>query len=427
MKSVLARRVASGAAVALTAATLSIGAMGTAHADTTLTDLKGTVTGVGGAPVFDVHVEAYNAVTGESLGIDHTDVDGNYDLTDLEFDGNVKVRFDPEADFEWTDTSYYLERWTGGKKSFTNASSVAITTDGNTVLNYSMTQAAIVSGTVAAPDGHEFTDGWDIEVINSDFDHPDYRWAQNSPDDKSFKFATEPGALRVGGMGWDDNPSGPNDIFYMEKWWVNADSPTEATPINAVAGQTVGGINLRPSNVLTARQAPQIVGIPAVGRPLTATPGTWSRNSGTEFTYTWMRGATVVGTGATYTPTVADFGQKLNVVVRAMNFDNAGQAASAQTDVVRYPADAKGKAKALSGRKVRFATKIVSAKQSPVKGKVVVMRGAKQVHKAVKLVKGKAVIVVKGQPKGKQTYTVVYKGNSLLSKAVKTFTVRVHS
>jgi hypothetical protein len=69
--------------------------------------------------------------------------------------------------------------------------------------------------------------------------------------------------------------------------------------------------------------------------------------------------------------------------------------------------------------------KIVSAKQSPVRGKVVVLRGTKVVHKAVKLVKGKAVIVVKAQPKGKHVYTVLYKGNSLLSKAMKDFTVRV--
>jgi hypothetical protein len=237
----------------------------------------------------------------------------------------------------------------------------------------------------------------------------------------------EPGTYLIAGYGWDSPTLTTPEIAYVGKWWKDGDTPTEATPVTAVGGQTVSGIDLRLTNKLVARQAPQITGVAAVGRTLTAAPGTWSRNAGTEFSYTWMRGATVLGTGATYTPTAADFGQRLNVVVRALNGDNAGQAASAQTDPIRYPADAKGKAKAMSGRKVGFSVKIVSAKQSPVKGKVVVMRGSKVVHKAVKLVKGKAVIVLKGQPKGKQTYTVVYKGNALLAKASKDFTVRVRA
>jgi hypothetical protein len=192
----------------------------------------------------------------------------------------------------------------------------------------------------------------------------------------------------------------------------------------------VGGINMALTKTLIARSAPQIIGTPAVGRTLTAVPGTWSKTATTDYAYTWKRGATVVGTGPNYTPTAADFGSALTLTVAATSnqweyYANTGQA-SVTSDVVRYAADAKGKAKALDGRKVRFGVKIVSAKQSPVKGKVVVLRGTKVVHKAVKLVKGKAVIVVKNQPKGKQTFTVLYKGNSVLSKATKTFTVRVH-
>jgi hypothetical protein len=423
--SALRRRMAAGAVVALSAATLSLGVGGPAHADTTVTDLKGTVTGVGGAALEGIHVEVFNATTGASLETLHTDAGGHYDFTDLEFDGNVKVLFEDHNDFQYTDTNYYVDRYYGGSKFLGNATPLAITTDGGKVLNFVMTPAAIITGTVAAPDGHAFTDSFGIDVLDSDFNYPDYAVAADAPDGKSFKIATEPGVVRVGAYGWDDNAVGP-DTFYAETWWVNADTPAAATPVTAPGfGQTLSGINLRPSNVLTARQAPQVSGFAAVGRALSATPGTWNRNAGTEFSYTWMRGATVVGTGSTYTPTVADLGQRLNVVVRALNGTNAGQAASAQTDPVRYPADAKGKAKALTGHKVRFAVKIVSAKQSPVRGKVVVLRGTKVVHKAVKLVKGKAVIIVKGQPKGKQTFTVLYKGNKVLAKASKNFTVRV--
>lgn len=429
MQSVLARRVASGAAVALAAAALSLGAAGTAHADITVTDLHGTVTG-GGAPAAGIFVYVEDAAThGDDLSRSTTtDALGHYNFDDLEFAGPVNIEFyEDTSDFTVTSSTFYLDRWyngLSGSRFEEGAKPVTLAVDGNTNVNMAMTRAAILAGTVTAQDGHALTDGFGLELLNTDdlWDNEIVR----RQDATNFRIAAEPGTLRLGAYGWDVNTATTPYLTYVESWWLNADRRSTATPFTVSAGQTVTGFNFRLTNSLTSRQAPQIVGIPAVGRALTATPGTWSKNAGTEFSYTWMRGATVVGTGATYTPTVADFGQKLNVVVRALNFGNAGQAASAQTDTVRYPADAKGKAKALAGHKVRVAAKIVSAKQSPVKGKVVLMRGTKVVHKAVKLVKGKAVIVAKHQPKGKQTYTLVYKGNSLLSKAIKTFTVRVH-
>jgi hypothetical protein len=419
MKSVLARRAAAGAVVALTAATLSIGAVGTAHADTSVTDLQGTVTGAdGGADVW-VYVEDAATNGGVLSESTVTDGSGHYSFTDLEFTGPVKIEFGDESSFDLTTTSYYLERWYGGSRYESGATQVALVQDIASTVNMTMSQAGIVAGSVAALDGHALTSYWEAEVVNTDDE-----WngvTEGDSDATHFRYAVEPGTYRFGGYGSDGTSAS-----YLESWWHNADTLSSATPVAVGSGQLVSGIDIRLTDKLSSRQAPSIVGIPAVGRPLTATPGTWNRNAGTEFSYAWMRGATLVGAGQTYVPTAADFGQRLNVVVTALNGSNAGQAASAQSDVVRYPADAKGKAKALAGHKVRFATKIVSAKQSPVKGKVVVLRGSHRVHKAVKLVKGKAVIVVKHQPKGKQTYTVVYKGNSVLAKATKTFTVRVH-
>jgi len=417
MKSSFTRRAASGAVVALAAATLSLGATSAAHADTTVTDLEGTVTGVNGAPAEDIHVEVHDAATGDFLDSMHTDAAGHYDFTSLEFNGPVKIWFEDHQTFDFTDTYYYADRWYGGSRYEAGAAPVTISIDGDTKINFAMTQDAILAGSVAAGDGHTLTDYWGVDVVDADFNYPDYEYASSGT---SFRLAIEPGTYRVGGYGQD--LTGPG---YFESWWRNADTIAAATPIAAGAGQTVSGLDLRLGNTLAARQAPRVAGVPAVGRPLTATPGSWNRNAGTEFSYTWMRGATVVGTGATYTPTAADFGSRLNVIVRALNGANVGQATSAQTDVVRYPADERGRAKALAGHKVRFAVALVSAKQKPVRGKVVVLRGSKVVHKAVKLVKGKAVILVKHQPKGRQTFTVLYKGNSVLAKATKNFTVRV--
>jgi hypothetical protein len=415
--SALGRRVVPGLVVALSAATMSLGLAGPASALTTI-DLEGIVHGVGGVPVQDACVDAYDASDGSYIDEYCTAADGHYEFDSLTA-SSVKIFTYDDSSFAYTGDTQYLERWYGSKFK-ANATPIGITVDGDKVQDLTMTPAATISGTVAAVDGHALTGSYWPDVVNSDFDYPDFNLAR---DGINFKLAIEPGTYRIGASGYDDPLVGDN-IFYLEKWWTDSDTMVSATPVTVPAAG-VGGINLRLTSSLTARQAPQIDGFAAVGRPLTATSGTWSRNAGTEFSYTWKRGATVVGTGATYTPTVADLNQPLNVVVRALNGTNAGEAASAQTDPVRYPSDARGRAGALSGHKVRFAVKIVSAKQSPVKGKVVVLRGTKVVHKAVKLIGGKAVIIVKGQPKGRQTFTVLYKGNSLLSKASKSFTVRV--
>ncbi|HEX2896099.1 MAG TPA: hypothetical protein VHO29_18990 [Marmoricola sp.] len=424
-RSVLGRRVASAAVLGLAAATLSVGLAGSATAAGP--DVEGTVTGVGGAPLTNICVDAFDATNDRYLQESCTGADGKYSFSGLVSGmgvSSIKLDFYDNSGFDYTGDTFYLERWYGGAKYRPSAAAVGITDGGDTVKDFVMTPASIISGTISAADGHAFTDGYNLDVFNTDME---YAWSRSTGDvdGKSYKIAVEPGTYRVGGYGWDAQTATAPWAYYLEKWWVDSDTAAGATPITVGAGQTVTGINLALTDKLSARQAPSIRGFAAVGRALTASPGTWSRNAGNEFTYTWMRGATVVGTGANYTPTAADLGQRLNVVVRAVNGTNVGQAASAQTDPVRWPADAKGKAKRLGHHQVRFAVKLVSAHQKPVKGKVVVLRGTKVVHKAVKLVKGKAVIVVKGQPKGKQTFTVHFKGNKKLAQVDKTFTVRV--
>jgi hypothetical protein len=293
------------------------------------------------------------------------------------------------------------------------------------VVNASLPQYAAITGNVTVGNGHVATDDFGTWATNTDEDGAGYTELAGSPfvdgTNGNYRMIVDPSTpVRV--AAWGDD----TDTDYLNQYWMNADTLASATPINVAPGQTVGGVNFRLTNALTARSAPSIAGYPTVGLPLTVSPGTWSRNAGTEFSYKWMRGATVVGTGASYVPTVADFGQKLAVVVTALNGENTGQSSTVTSDVVKYGATEKVKAKGKAGRKVALAIKLVSAKQSPVKGKVVVMRGTKVVHKAVKLVKGKAAIVLKNQPKGRQTYTVHYKGNSTLAQVDKTFTVRVH-
>jgi Ig domain of plant-specific actin-binding protein len=86
---------------------------------------------------------------------------------------------------------------------------------------------------------------------------------------------------------------------------------------------------------------PTISGTPQVGQSLTASPGTWS-NKPTSFAYVWQRcdqaGANCVdiagATGQGFTPTPAEAGSTLRVVVTATNPLGSKRAVSAATPVV---------------------------------------------------------------------------------------------
>ena len=429
MKSVMSRsafghRVAAAAIVGLAATSLSLGL--TSSASAVGEDLQGTVTGVGGVALADIDVIAYDS-TGSSVESSTTDGAGHYALSALST-GAYKIRFVDNSAVTISSPLPYLTRWSGGAKSIVAASAVNVVADAAGTLNMALSERyGAVSGTLTL-DGRNLDD----PTLSRS-----YYAFDSTGEDRSFalrtagaayRFLVPPGDYKVAFEGWDD-ASAPS-TYFIRQFWRNADTLDTATVVSVGSGQTVGGLGFALTKTLAARSAPQIVGIPAVGRPLSALPGSWSRAVDVDYSYTWLRGATVVGAGPVYVPTAADFGSRLSVVVRADSttdsyYGNSGQAASAASDVVRWPADARGTAKALAGHKVKFAVKIVSAKQSPVRGQVVVMRGTKVVHKAVKLVKGKAIILVKGQPKGRQTFTVLYKGNSLLSKATKNLTVRV--
>lgn len=73
-------------------------------------------------------------------------------------------------------------------------------------------------------------------------------------------------------------------------------------------------------DVITALTKPGISGTPAVGRVLTASPGTWSGLGLPVFSYQWYRGTTEIpgATASGYQVQDADAGQVLAVVVRAV-------------------------------------------------------------------------------------------------------------
>ena len=434
MKSVLSRtavgrRVVPGTVLALAAATLSLGFAGAANAAQPV-ELHGTVIDANGTPLANAYVEVDNAADeNDTIDSTTTDANGNYSFDTLPA-GAVKVFFaaDDPSVYPITLVSPlpHQVRWSGGSRFFKGAAITNITVDPATapVVNGVLPQYASVIGTVrAGADGHVPTNN--VGTWADDSDENGAVWDGFMDDTTgNYRLIVDPSTpVRVGAYGSDTGS--PSNLYYLDQYWQDADTLASATPINVAPGQNVTGINFRLTNALRARQAPSVSGYPTVGLPLTANPGSWSRNADTEFSYSWLRNGAQVGTGATYVPTAADLGQKLSVVVTALNGDYTGQSSTVTSDVVKWGATEKAGAKAKAGRKVAVHVKLVSAHQKPVKGKVVVMRGTK-VLKAVKLVKGKVSLVLKNQPKGQQTYTVHFKGNKKIAQVDKTFTVRVH-
>lgn len=85
---------------------------------------------------------------------------------------------------------------------------------------------------------------------------------------------------------------------------------------------------------------PVISGTPRDGESLTASTGSWAR-SPTSFAYLWQWSSDggsswngISATGAVYTPTAADVGSTVRVVVTASNAGGSASEASAPTDVV---------------------------------------------------------------------------------------------
>ena len=101
----------------------------------------------------------------------------------------------------------------------------------------------------------------------------------------------------------------------------------------------IGGAGSGPVNI----SAPEISGTPTVGGQLVADPGTWS-GSPTSYSYQWQRRVSgdwdsITGaTASAYTPSTADSGDPLRVVVTATNAGGQSVANSSATAAVTNPA-----------------------------------------------------------------------------------------
>ena len=120
-----------------------------------------------------------------------------------------------------------------------------------------------------------------------------------------------------------DTPTGGGLTEVAHEFWNDQPSLELAQDIVVTsAGQVLDGYDAvlergQYPNEVTNVTPPAITGTPAVGQALTASTGTWNLK-GTTFHYQWLAGTTAVGAdSATYTPTAADVGKAISVVVTA--------------------------------------------------------------------------------------------------------------
>jgi hypothetical protein len=243
-----------------------------------------------------------------------------------------------------------------------------------------------------------------------------------------------PGDYRVlvEGMGYDTETGEP--VLLAPRWWVDGNNFATAAPVTVAEGAYTATGTVPLTDQLLAYALPLVSGTPVVGRVLAASPGRWNVNAGVEHSYEWLRGATVVGTGATYAPTAADVGSPLQVRVIARLWDWTGVATSAPTAPVTTPAapptgvvqaSSRTTVKTTYDRKKRVLTLRITVASAAAPTGTVVVAEARRTVKALALKGGRASLTVKRPTPGKHAYTVSYAGSTTVQASTATASVKV--
>lgn len=380
-----------------------------------------------GKPLPRIWVSAYVRDDDEWDYVDEamTDRFGRYLLDDVDEktssgeDTVLKLVFEDTADAE--DRFAHRETWYGDQPTLKRATALTVPW-GQVVtgVDAHLAQYGGLRGTVTAPvpldDAEvsvEDTDGlvvWSGEVAG------DGTWATRSLPAGVYR-------VHVRGIGYDPETGAP--VLLAPAWWKAGNNFSTATPVAVTGGAFAADVDVALTDRLQAYDAPAVTGSPVVGQLLRATPGRWNVTAGTEYAYTWLRGATVVGAGPTYRPTVADAGSTLRVRVDALFWDWAGTATSAATATVKQVSStAVTGTYARKKRTLKLAVRVSAAGLVPT-GSVKVVEGKRTVKAALVLVAGKATLVVKRPTRGAHTYVVTYPGSAQVLGSTGKVTVTV--
>jgi hypothetical protein len=445
-------RTASLTAAAVAAASVALVAAPAANAAPADPDLTGTVTNAAGAPLAGVSVAAYTTPTDGSQPrtVDYatTDAAGHYAFDELDAASlaanysnpvvNTETEF--KLSFYWSPqvpadyhTPGYLDRWLGGTKNAGSSTSVVIPA-GATAPTAAPTQvlpnAAGVLVTVTNPAGAPVNDYAFAQLFTAGaYDPIDSRagGADSTNDDTFYPTGTtppkdglvyvngvEPGSYLVNAGGDDYNTTTGIVTDYLSRFFGGNGSYTDAKAIEAKAGAYTP-VSVQLSSTLSAVKKPRIIGNSSIGSKLKADPGVWLEQQGTDFTYQWLRGSTVVGTDDTYKVTKKDAKKKIKLIVTAYNDDFVGSA-SDKTGRVGQKSKIVAK-KAANGTvavTVTVQKKALAKKLGTPTGKVVLLtEDGETASKKVTLKGGKAVIKPRAKFAGEHL-VAEYLGNKRL-------------
>jgi len=378
------------------------------------TEITGVLTDAAtGKPLAGAYVTAYDA-TGADVDWSGTDVNGRYELDNLQGSGPVKLEFYRSGSGA---LNGYRSLWSGGARTRGTATAVAITPGTTVTVSSALTQYAGISGKIVNAAG-AVPYGGNVRVVDADSNYVND--ADIRPDGTYYLNNLNPGeeyrVVVTGAYDYPGNDSDAERAYYYDTWYTNGNSFASATPLTAGApGAWTPSINFALSNTLVALELPSISGDAVIGKTLTGNKGRWNRNGNSTFGYEWLRGATVVGTASTYTLTAADAGQSVSLRVTNTNFDTdlpRSVSATTAAKVAKFSSAVSAKAKKLKKGKKAGATQVtVSVKAGPAAsttGTVKVTEGKKKVA-TLKVKNGKAKFLVKKA--GKHHYTLTYSGN----------------
>lgn len=176
---------------------------------------------------------------------------------------------------------------------------------------------------------------------------------------------------------------------------------------------------------ITISTKPAITGKPVLGTRLSVRPGTYG-SARTSARHQWLRdGIAISGaTGKTYRVGTRDLGRRLSVRV-TLKATGYGSRPTTTARLGRIKAAAKmtaSTAKPATGT-VAFSIR-VSVKGAEPTGSVTVRRGSGATSTA-RIVNGRAIVTLKRQPAGPQTYRIAYRGTSKVAAATLDKTVTV--
>jgi hypothetical protein len=390
-----------------------------------------------------------------------TDATGAYALTDLD-PVSLDMSYDgPEVDetsfrlyFEWEPSTPaqlhatgYVARGLGGSKSPRAAGAVTVPPGGTAV---APTQALPAAGgvivKVVGPSGAPVDFGAGVVYVpgsanpftayvenahstSDDQFYPDGPDADTEPDAPRdglvYLNGLEPGRYAVEGYGEDRDETTDVWYRYLSRFFGGDGTYAGAKPVTVAAGSFTR-LTIQVTDRMTPLEEPRVIGDSGFGSRLKVDPGTWLggglggglsvREEHTDYSYQWLRGSKVVGTGPTYKLSKKDKGKKIRALVTAYRGDWAGTAATDPTSKVGEKS--KATARRVAGGKVaatvEVAKKKLRDKLGTPKGKVVlVTKDGAFASAKVKLKNGKALLSPKMRYAG-QKLLVLYLGGGKL-------------